>query len=49
MMVALLVAHAATRQAAVAKAADRPTTPKLALVRSPRPASSPTSNRETAS
>lgn len=54
MMLALLAAHAATRQAVmpldrVPMASRRPTPPQLAVVRNPRPAALETSNRETAS
>ncbi|MCU0881827.1 MAG: hypothetical protein MUF14_04060 [Hyphomonadaceae bacterium] len=54
MMVALLLAQAATRQAVmpldrVPMASRRPPHPQLAVVRNPRPATLETSNRETAS
>ena len=54
MMVALLLAQAATRQAVmpldrVPMASRRPTPQQLAMVRTPRPAALETSNRETAS
>ena len=54
MMVALLLAHAATRQAGMPRdgapaASRRPPHPQLAVVRNPRLAAIETSNRETAS